>query len=156
MIGSLDPRFKIPAKFRSKFRFRPRFREFGLRSRRNHFYKIRCFPTNLLYVTLRIGRFARPPPLRSVPRPIREAFAIPFWASQLSERSFSKTFKLRNFKLRLKLKKKCRNPSEVSVEVPTPLRFRSCNKSEFLRNFEPSICALKPITWRASATTVCA
>jgi hypothetical protein len=45
---ALLARFKIPA----KFRFRPRFREFGLRNRQNHFYKIRCFPTNLLYVAL--------------------------------------------------------------------------------------------------------
>jgi hypothetical protein len=42
---AMSPRFEIPAKFRSKFRFRAKTRDFWSRSRRNHFDKIRCFPT---------------------------------------------------------------------------------------------------------------
>ena len=56
----------------------------------------------------RTGRFARPPPLRSVPRPIGEGLSIAFWASRLSETLYSRKLTLSNFKLSFELKKKHR------------------------------------------------
>jgi hypothetical protein len=49
-----------------------------------------------------------PPPLRTIPRPIREGLSIAFWASRLSEKLFSRKLTLSNFKLSFELKKKHR------------------------------------------------
>jgi hypothetical protein len=50
-VRQLKPRFKIPEKFRSKFRFRAIFRDFWSRSRWNQFFRYRSFPDFLIKKT---------------------------------------------------------------------------------------------------------
>ena len=80
---------QIPAKFRSRTSFRNRFRSKNSFRSGITIFKFRCFLMDLHYVISPNRPICTTPPLRSVPRPIGEAFAFAFWASRLTKQPIS-------------------------------------------------------------------